>query len=84
MPYKTIKRPYKTTLGHIRHAKLNEATHGDGLEKQQQDHMRPYKAIQGQARPSKAIQGHTRQTQKFNTGICHMILCALYDLHFDL
>ena len=61
MPYQTTKRPYKTLLGHTRHAKSNEDTHGDGREKQQQDHMRLHKATQG----------HTTQAQQFNTIICH-------------
>ena len=38
-------RPYKPILNHTRHAKSNEAKHGGGLEKQQNDHTWPQKAL---------------------------------------
>ena len=43
MPYKTAKRQY-TTMVRQGHAKSNEATHGHGHEKQQQDHTKSHKA----------------------------------------
>ena len=45
-------RPHLVTQGHD--AKSNGDTNGHSSEKQQQDHMRPHKAIQGQIRPHKA------------------------------
>ena len=66
--------------GHAQdHTKSNEATHGDGSEKQHQDHTRPHKAMQGQIRPYKAITA----IQCYNVPLKH-IFCSLAQFLFDL